>query len=188
MLADILLVFGKLPRVKPSTKGEGHERRYFYGSVWAVCIAQPVLWFMWKVLPRSRPARRTVCWSSARSISPIVGIDSLREAVQLANASRYGLLASVYTADLATGLAFINEHKAAREFEIRRQKEDETPDKRSGPGDYYLIAAEYTTWYVSPETAARVGRDLERQVLARAVRGHVEDRIIVNGNKTIVFG
>ena len=28
---------GKLPRVKPSTKGEGHERRYFYGSVWAVC-------------------------------------------------------------------------------------------------------------------------------------------------------
>jgi hypothetical protein len=44
---------GKLPRVKPSTKGEGHERRYFYGSVWAVTIAQPVLWFMWKVFPRS---------------------------------------------------------------------------------------------------------------------------------------
>ncbi len=32
-----------------------------------------------------------------------------------------------------------------------------------------------------------LGRDLERQVLARAVRWHVEDRIIVNGNKTIVF-
>jgi len=44
---------GLLPRVKPSTKGEGHERRYFYGSVWAVCIAQPVLWFMWLALPRS---------------------------------------------------------------------------------------------------------------------------------------
>ena len=39
--------------MKPSTKGEGHERRYFYGSVWAVTIAQPVLWFMWKALPRS---------------------------------------------------------------------------------------------------------------------------------------
>ena len=26
-----------------STKGEGTERRYFYGSVWAVCIAQPIL-------------------------------------------------------------------------------------------------------------------------------------------------
>ena len=42
---------GQLPRVKRSTQGEGHERRYFYGSVWAVCIAQPVLWFMWSVLP-----------------------------------------------------------------------------------------------------------------------------------------
>ena len=46
---------GCLPRVMPSTKGEGHERRYFYGSVWAVCIAQPVLGVLWKVLPRSRP-------------------------------------------------------------------------------------------------------------------------------------
>jgi formyltetrahydrofolate deformylase len=32
-----------------------------------------------------------------------------------------------------------------------------------------------------------LGRDLERQVLARAVRWHVEDRILVYGNKTIVF-
>ena len=47
---------GLLPRVKPSTKNEGHERRYFYGSVWAVCIAQPVLWLMWTVLPRGRSA------------------------------------------------------------------------------------------------------------------------------------
>jgi hypothetical protein len=43
---------GLLPRVKASTAGEGHERRYFYGSVWAVAVAQPVLWFMWKILPR----------------------------------------------------------------------------------------------------------------------------------------
>lgn len=48
----ILGALGQLPRVKASTKGEGHERRYFYGSVWAVCWAQPVLWFMWSVLPR----------------------------------------------------------------------------------------------------------------------------------------
>ena len=40
-------------RVKASTKGEGTERRYFYGSVWAVCWAQPALWLMWKVLPRT---------------------------------------------------------------------------------------------------------------------------------------
>jgi len=56
-LAGVILLLGlmgRLPRVMPSTKGEGHERRYFYGSVWAVCIAQPVLGLMWMTLPRSR--------------------------------------------------------------------------------------------------------------------------------------
>ena len=47
----LLGALGRLPRVKPSTKGEGHERRYFYGSVWAVCSAQPVVWFLWAALP-----------------------------------------------------------------------------------------------------------------------------------------
>ena len=52
----LLGAFGRLPRVKPSTQGEGHERRYFYGSVWAVAVAQPVLWLMWKLLPQTRMA------------------------------------------------------------------------------------------------------------------------------------
>ena len=47
---------GLLPRVKASTKGEGHERRYFYGAVWASCVAQPVLGIMWKLLPHTRAA------------------------------------------------------------------------------------------------------------------------------------
>jgi hypothetical protein len=50
----LLGALGRLPRVKASTKGEGHERRYFYGSVWAVCWAQPILWVMWKILPQAR--------------------------------------------------------------------------------------------------------------------------------------
>ena len=52
----ILGAVGLLPRVKPSTQGEGHERRFFYGSVWAVCMAQPVLWVLWKLLPHTRTA------------------------------------------------------------------------------------------------------------------------------------
>ena len=48
--------FGLLPRVKASTQGEGHERRYFYGSVWAVALAQAVLWLLWQVLPRGTAA------------------------------------------------------------------------------------------------------------------------------------
>ncbi|MEX2541596.1 MAG: formyltetrahydrofolate deformylase [Trueperaceae bacterium] len=34
---------------------------------------------------------------------------------------------------------------------------------------------------------ARVGREVERMVLARAVAAHLDDRILVYGNKTIVF-
>jgi hypothetical protein len=52
----VLGAAGRLPRVKPSTAGEGHERRYFYGTVWAVSVAQPVLWFLWAVLPVTRAA------------------------------------------------------------------------------------------------------------------------------------
>ncbi len=52
----LLGALGRLPRVKPSTAGEGHERRYFYGSVWAVACAQPVLFFLWKLLPRGLPS------------------------------------------------------------------------------------------------------------------------------------
>jgi hypothetical protein len=47
---------GVLPRVRRSTKGEGTERRYFYGSVWAVVISQTVLLVVWKLLPNTREA------------------------------------------------------------------------------------------------------------------------------------
>ena len=50
----VLGALGMLPRVKRSTQGDGHERRYFYGSVWAVCLAQPILWALWKAVPPGR--------------------------------------------------------------------------------------------------------------------------------------
>ncbi|MCZ8523130.1 MULTISPECIES: formyltetrahydrofolate deformylase [Paenibacillus] len=37
------------------------------------------------------------------------------------------------------------------------------------------------------EDLKRIGRHIERTVLARAVNWHVEDRVIVHGNKTVVF-
>jgi len=46
-------LMGKLPRVGPSTKHEGTERRYFYGSVWAVTISQTILLIVWKMMPTS---------------------------------------------------------------------------------------------------------------------------------------
>jgi hypothetical protein len=52
----LLGAMGVLPRVRRSTKGEGTERRCFYGSVWAVTVAQALLLVLWKVLPQTRGA------------------------------------------------------------------------------------------------------------------------------------
>jgi hypothetical protein len=58
LCAVILLLgaAGKLPRVGLSTRGEGRERRWFYGSVWAVTMAQAILLLSWKVLPPTHTA------------------------------------------------------------------------------------------------------------------------------------
>lgn len=47
---------GLLPRAGRSTKGEGTERRYFYGAVWSITIAQTMLLGLWKALPRTHTA------------------------------------------------------------------------------------------------------------------------------------
>jgi formyltetrahydrofolate deformylase len=39
----------------------------------------------------------------------------------------------------------------------------------------------------TPEDLIRKGRDIERRVLARAVRWQLEDRVLLNGRKTVVF-
>jgi formyltetrahydrofolate deformylase len=33
----------------------------------------------------------------------------------------------------------------------------------------------------------RIGRDIERSVLARGLRWHLEDRVLLNGSRTVVF-
>jgi len=60
-----------------------------------------------------------------------------------------------------------------------------TPDLDEGPiieQDVERISHRDT-----PEQLVRKGRDIERRVLARAVRYHLEDRVILNGAKTVVF-
>jgi hypothetical protein len=52
----LLGVAGLLPRVGRSTKGEGTERRYFYGTVWTATAAQTLLLLLWKTLPQTRAA------------------------------------------------------------------------------------------------------------------------------------
>jgi formyltetrahydrofolate deformylase len=39
----------------------------------------------------------------------------------------------------------------------------------------------------SPDDYVSIGRDVESQVLARAVHAHIHHRVFMNGNRTIVF-
>jgi succinate-semialdehyde dehydrogenase/glutarate-semialdehyde dehydrogenase len=44
-------------------------------------------------------------------VAPVVEIDSLEQAIELANASPYGLLSAIFTRDLAKGLRYADEVK-----------------------------------------------------------------------------
>ena len=46
---------------------------------------------------------------------------------------------------------------------------------------------DYVTHRDTVEDIVRMGREVERRVLARAVRWHLEDRILVDGGRTVVF-
>jgi len=52
-----------------------------------------------------------------------------------------------------------------------------------------IIAQDVTqvSHHHSPKEMARNGRDVEKRVLAKAVRFVLEDRVVVTGNKTVVF-
>ena len=39
----------------------------------------------------------------------------------------------------------------------------------------------------APEDLKEIGRDIERRVLTRAVKAHLEHRVILDGLRTIVF-
>ncbi len=61
-----------------------------------------------------------------------------------------------------------------------------TPELDEGP----IIEQETArvTHAMSPDDLVAAGRDIESRVLARAVKLHLENRVMLNGKKTVVFG
>jgi formyltetrahydrofolate deformylase len=60
-----------------------------------------------------------------------------------------------------------------------------TPDLDEGPIiEQDVIRVDHT---LSPERLAEAGRDVEAQVLARAVTWHAEHRVLINDDRTVVF-
>lgn len=60
-----------------------------------------------------------------------------------------------------------------------------TPDLDEGP--IIEQGVERVDHAHSPEEMAAIGRDVESTVLARAVKNHLEHRVLLNGNKTVVL-
>ncbi len=60
-----------------------------------------------------------------------------------------------------------------------------TPELDEGPIIEQEVAR--VSHSMTPDDLASVGRDVECQALARAVRYHVEHRVFLNGQKTVVF-
>lgn len=60
-----------------------------------------------------------------------------------------------------------------------------TEDLDAGPIIHQDVA--HVTHRDTVDDLVRVGREVERRVLARAVRWHLEDRVLVDGNRTVVF-
>ncbi len=60
-----------------------------------------------------------------------------------------------------------------------------TPDLDEGP----IIEqdVEHISHHDTPDTLVRKGRDIERRVLARALGHMLEDRVLLNGHRTVVF-
>ena len=63
-------------------------------------------------------------------------------------------------------------------------------DAEAVRADFPILDQEVTrvTHRDSVAELTRKGRDLETIVLARAVRAHLEHRVLVYGRKTVVFG
>jgi acyl-CoA reductase-like NAD-dependent aldehyde dehydrogenase len=58
------------------------------------------------VLTDVPPDARIAVEETFGPVAPVVAIDSLEQAISLTNASPYGLLAAIFTADLSRGLEF----------------------------------------------------------------------------------
>src|SRR5437868_14784775 len=60
-----------------------------------------------------------------------------------------------------------------------------TPDLDEGP--IIEQETERVTHAAEADDLVATGRDIESRVLARAVKYHVENRVLLNGRKTVVF-
>jgi formyltetrahydrofolate deformylase len=123
-----------------------------------------------------------------------------REAIDLVVLARYMQILSAGMCDALAGRAinihhsFLPSFKGARPYHqahargvkiIGATAHYVTPDLDEGPIIEQDVAR--VDHAMTPRELVRLGSDIESQVLARAVRRHVEHRVVLNGHRTVVF-
>ncbi len=123
-----------------------------------------------------------------------------RERIDLVVLARYMQILSPELCDALAGRAinihhsFLPSFKGAKPYHQAHQRGVKiigatahyvTRDLDEGPISEQDIAR--VDHAMTPKELVRVGSDTESQVLARAVRRHVEHRILLNGHRTVVF-
>jgi formyltetrahydrofolate deformylase len=123
-----------------------------------------------------------------------------RESIDLVVLARYMQILSPALCDALAGRAinihhsFLPGFKGARPYHqahargvkmIGATAHYVTPDLDEGPIIVQDVA--HVDHAMTPRELMRVGSDIESRVLARAVRSHVEHRILRNGHRTVVF-
>jgi formyltetrahydrofolate deformylase len=123
-----------------------------------------------------------------------------REAVDLVVLARYMQILSQEFCEFLAGRAINIHHSFLPSFKGAKPyyQAHERGVKLIGATAHYVTAdldegpiieqdVERVNHTRSPEDFTAVGRDVESVVLARAVRWHVEHRVLLNGRKTVVF-
>ena len=123
-----------------------------------------------------------------------------RERIDLVVLARYMQILSPELCDALAGrainihLSFLPSFKGAKPYHQAHQRGVKiigatahyvTRDLDEGPIIEQDVAR--VDHAMTPKELVRVGSDTESQVLARAVRRHVEHRILLNGHRTVVF-
>lgn len=88
-------------------------------------------------------------------------------------------------ADAEARMLAVMEEAGAELLVLARYMQVLTPDLDEGP--IIEQAVSRVAHHHAPKDLVEIGRDVESQVLARAVRWHLERRVVITGNKTVVF-
>ena len=103
---------GPLNNEPVASKMDEHVADALEGGATLVCGGSRAAGFptdlYWQptILDGVRADARVAVEETFGPVAPVVAIDSLEQAIELTNASPYGLLAAIWTADLARGLRF----------------------------------------------------------------------------------